>query len=80
MKKFIVGVFILFTGCVSIETYQTDIKKVEVERDKYRESALNARVDNEHLKGFIRESVEYIKDLKFELDLCKNHKEIDISK
>lgn len=74
MKNIVFGLLILFTGCVSIETYETDIKKVEDERDRYKLESLYLKVDYEILKGFLKYSGIYVKELESKLKDCENKK------
>lgn len=67
MKNFIVAITIFFTGCVSIETYESDMQKLRIERDKVKQENLWLRVDLEMAKGFNKQCGEYTKELESKL-------------
>lgn len=67
MKNFIVAITIFFTGCVSIETYESDMQKLRIERDKVKQENLWLRVDLEMAKGFNKQCSEYTKELEDKL-------------
>mgnify|MGYP001259459793 CR=1 FL=1 len=67
MKTILVGMLILCTGCVSIETYEADIQKLQIERDKFKQENLWLRVDLEMAKGFNKQCGEYTKELESKL-------------
>lgn len=64
MKNFIFGILILFIGCVSVDTYNTDLNKIKSERDKLKEENLNLKVDLSLSKGALQQFGAQIKDLE----------------